>query len=42
MTITPKGGGGHDIPNTNHLGEKKRTKERGLKEYVTKWEKQNP
>ena len=26
----------HDIPNTNHLGEKGRRKERGLKEYITK------
>ena len=39
MTITPKGGGGHDIPNTNHLREKGERKEGGLKEYITKWEK---
>ena len=26
----------HDIPNTNHLGEKGRRKGRGLKEYITK------
>ena len=25
-----------DIPNTNHLREKKRRRERGLKEYITK------
>ena len=26
----------HNIPNTNHLGEKWRRKEKGLKEYITK------
>ena len=26
----------HDIHNTNHLREKKRRRERGLKEYITK------
>ena len=31
----------HDIPNTNHLREKRRRKERGLKEYITKREKLN-
>ena len=31
----------HDIPNTNHLGERGRRKERGLKEYITKTEKLN-
>ena len=25
-----------DIPNTNHLREKKKRRERGLKEYITK------
>ena len=25
----------HDIPNTNHLREKGRREERGLKEYIT-------
>ena len=29
----------HDIPNTNYLGKKWRRKERGLKEYITKWKK---
>ena len=32
----------HDIPDKNHLGEKGRRKERGLKEYITKWERLNP
>ena len=31
----------HDIPNTNHLGEEGRRKEKGLKEYITKWERLN-
>ena len=31
----------HDIPNTNHLGEKEWRNERGLKEYITKWERLN-
>ena len=31
----------HDIPNTNHLREKWRRKEGGLKEYITKGEKLN-
>ena len=31
----------HDIPNTDHLREKRRTKKRGLKEYITKWDKLN-
>ena len=29
----------HDLPNTNHLREKGGEKGRGLKEYITKWEK---
>ena len=29
----------HDIPNTTHLREKGKRKERVLKEYKTKWEK---
>ena len=32
----------HDIHNTNHLREKVGRKERGLKEYITKWEKLEP
>ena len=32
----------HDIPNTNYQGEKRRRKERGLKEYITKWERVDP
>ena len=32
----------HDIPNTNHLGEKGKRKEKGLKEYIIKWEKLDP
>ena len=32
----------HDIPNTTHLREKGWRKERGLKEYITKWEKLDP
>ena len=31
----------HDIPNTSHLGEEGRRKEKGLKEYITKWERLN-
>ena len=31
----------HDISNTNHLSEKWRRKEGGLKEYITKGEKLN-
>ena len=31
----------HDIPNTTHLREKGKRKERGLKEYITKWERLN-
>ena len=37
-----KNGTQHDIPNTTHLREKGGAKERGLKEYITKWEKLNP
>ena len=29
----------HDIPNTTHLREKGGRKERGLKEYITKWKR---
>ena len=29
----------HDIPNTNHLKEKRERKEGGLKQYITQWEK---
>ena len=32
----------HDIPNTNHLGEKKRRKEGVLKEYTTNRERLDP
>ena len=31
----------HDIPNTNHLREKRGRKEEGLKEYITKKERLN-
>ena len=31
-----KNGTRYDIPNTNHLKEKGKRKERGLKEYITK------
>ena len=29
----------HDIPNTNHLKEKRERKEGGLKQNITQWEK---
>ena len=32
----------HDIPYTTHLREKGGTKEGGLKEYITKWERLDP
>ena len=32
----------HDIPNTTHLREEGGTKEGGLKEYITKWERLGP
>ena len=32
----------HDIPNTNHLREKGGRKEKGLNEYITKWERLDP
>ena len=32
----------HEIPNTTHLREKRKRKERSLKEYITKWEKLDP
>ena len=32
----------HDIPNTTHLRERGGRKERGLKEYITKWERLDP
>ena len=31
----------HDITNTNRLREKNEEEERGLKEYITEWEKQD-
>ena len=31
----------YDIPNTNHLGEKGKRKERGLKKYITKGKRLN-
>ena len=31
----------HNTPNTNHLGEKWRRKERAFKEYITKRERLN-
>ena len=31
----------YDIPNTTHLREKGRRKERGLEEFMTKWERLN-
>ena len=31
----------HNIPNTTHLGEKWRRKEKGLKEYITKRKRLN-
>ena len=35
-------GARHDIPNTNHLGEKGRRKEGDLKEYINEGKKLNP
>ena len=32
----------HDIPNTNRLREKREEEERGLKEYITKWQRLDP
>ena len=32
----------HDIRNTTHLREKWGRKERGFKEYITKWKKLDP
>ena len=32
----------HDIPNTTYLREREGRKERGLKEYITKWERLDP
>ena len=37
-----KNGTRHDILNTNHLGEKGKRKEGGLKEYITEGKKLNP
>ena len=37
-----KNGTRYDIPNTNHLKEKGKRKERGLKEYITKGKKAKP
>ena len=32
----------HDIPNTTYPREKRWRKERGLEEYITKWERLDP
>ena len=32
----------HDITNTTHLREKRGRRKRGLKEYITKWERLDP